>query len=273
MNALQNNIVYKSNELINARYSAMSLNEQLLILSAISQVDPRTLTGAEAVEVSVSAFKDLAGVNHSMIYNDLKSAASRLLRRAVTVENPSVGIKALETTWISGIEYLEGEAAIRLYFAPKILPYLSQLSGNFTQYKLQYVSKFKSKYAIRLYELLIQWQCTGEREITIEEFRNMFGLNGKYKSIKDLKLSVLTPAISDINEHSNMTVEVGQRKCGKSIAAFQFKFKIKKKTKKNNRLTKKYVSENARPGETWEQAKFRLEQEILESNGQQRIGK
>jgi len=255
----KNSLVYKSNELINARYSAMSLNEQLLVLSAIASVDPRTLTGVEPVEISVSSFADLADKNHSEIYGDIKKAAKRLLRRVVRVENPEQGVKAVETTWISAIEYLDGEAAIKMYFAPKILPYLSQLSGNFTKYKLEHVAHFKSKYGIRMYELLMQWQCVGEREITIEEFRDKFELGEKYKAIKDLKLKVLQPALDDINKHSNMNVKVGQRKRGKRVAAFQFDFKLKAETRKTRaKHSKSDIEKAARPGETYAEVEARL---------------
>jgi len=174
------------------------------------------------------------------------------------IDHPSEGVKSVETVWVSGIEYVDDEATLNLYFAPKIIPYLSQLSGNFTAYKLKHISKFKSKYGIRLYELLIQWKAIGSREITIEEFRDKFDLVDKYPSIKDLKKYVLEPALGDINEHSNMIVKMGQRKRGKRIAALQFDFNLKAEMAKKKRPSKKFIGDNAKPGESWEDAERRI---------------
>ena len=245
---MKNNLVYKSNDLVNARYEAMTLNEQILILSAISSVDPRTLDGTNHVDVTVPAFADLADIKHHDVYNDLKEAVNRLFTRYAYIENPEPGVNAVKTRWVSSIEYLDDKATIRLYFAQKILPYLSQLNSNFTAYRLKYVANFTSKYGIRLFELLMQWQTTGEREITIEKFRDIFVLGDKYNSIKDLKQRVLKPALNDINTHSNMAVKMGQRKRGRRVAAFQFTFSLKTEKNKRKKLTKAHIEKFARPG-------------------------
>ncbi len=49
-----------------------------------------------------------------------------------------------------------------------MLPYLSELTGRFTFYHINNIGKMSSTYAIRLYELLMQWKTTGKREIEIE---------------------------------------------------------------------------------------------------------
>jgi plasmid replication initiation protein len=102
------------------------------------------------------------------------------------------------------VAYIPEEGKIRLGFASKITPYLSQLSKEFTCYRIKNIGKMNSIYAIRLYELLMQWKTTSTQEI--DWLRTRFELEDKYSSIKDFKLKVIDPAVKDINTHSNYNV-------------------------------------------------------------------
>ncbi|WP_147265096.1 RepB family plasmid replication initiator protein, partial [Acinetobacter baumannii] len=64
------------------------------------------------------------------------------------------------------------EATVDLIFAPAVVPFITRLEEQFTKYELQQVSSLSSAYAIRLYELLIQWRSTGKTPtIELQEFR------------------------------------------------------------------------------------------------------
>lgn len=256
--------VYKANKLIEASYSAISLQEQLLLLACIAANDPRKLTADTPVYLTASTFADLADINARGAYDDLQRASMRLFHRYVTINDPDPDdpdLKRTVTRWVSAIDYFPGQGRIRLYFSPRILPYLAQLKGQFTKYKLQHVSQFRSQYGVRLYELLIQWQSKGEREIPLDYLRELFGLEKKYPRWDNLKSRVIEPAVKDINTHSNLWVKYGQRKRGRSIYALQFTFGLKHPEKKKKKLTREYIEKHAHPGETWEQASARLESE------------
>lgn len=255
---------HKHNDLIQARYSALTMPEQLLLLAVIGQSDPRKLTAETPVELTVSAFRDLVDAKGGSSYDELKKAVKRLFNRSVTIANPDPDDPALtetETRWISSINYYKGDGRIRLYFAPKILPYLANLNSNYTSFFIRYVANFQSKYGIRLYEILIQWQSKGSREIEIDWLRQTWQLENKYKAIKDLKRWVIEPAINDINTHSNLWVKMGQRKRGRRVVALQFTFGLKHPEKKKKKLTREYIEKHAHPGETWERAAARLKSE------------
>lgn len=254
--------VYKHNDLIEASYSAITLTEQLMLLACIGKVDPRELTADTPVELTVSAFADLADIEATDAYDDLKRAAERLFDRYLTIDNPDPNDPALKRTrtrWIHSIDYYEGEGRVRLYFSPKVLPYLAELSGRFTKYKLQHVARFRSSYGVRLYELLMQWQGKGSREIELDWLREKWGLTDKYKAIKDLKRWVIEPAIRDINTYSNLWVKMGQRKRGRRVVALQFSFGLKEQKGRKNGTKKgqdlrALAEQIARPGENWESA-------------------
>ncbi len=118
-----------------------------------------------------------------------------------------------------------------------------------------------SIYGIRFYELMMQWESKGEREIALDELKRMLELEGQYAAIKDFKLRVLEPAMRDINEHSDLEASYTQRKAGRVVTHLIFKFKPKagKRDKKTvGKITKAEIERQARPGESYEQVEARL---------------
>ena len=133
-------------------------------------------------------------------------------------------------------------------------------------------------YAIRLYELLVQWQTTGKREVEIDWLKKQFQLDEGYDRMDNFKARVLDPAIKDINEHSNLQVSWTQRKSGRRVThlTFYFSEKASAKTKpkeKEKRIGGVKVSEIeklARPGESWEEAARRIkagQKKVATANG------
>ncbi len=233
----------------------LTLAEQRVLLACIAQIDSTAeLTENFRFEITASGMADLVGLESlSNAYRDLKKAAEKLYERSVIIEDPDPDnpqIAQRKTRWISSIDYVPGEGKLVLSFSFGIIPYLSQLSKEFTKYKLMHVARFESVYSIRLYELLVQWSSSGEREIEVEWLKTQFQVEDKYSRLTDLKKRVVDPAVAEINEHSNIWVEYGQRKCGRTVTHFQFKFGLKNQPKLRQQLTDANIEREARPGET-----------------------
>lgn len=246
--------VVKSNKVVEASYM-LSLAEQRVLLCCIAQIDSKAeLTEDFKFEVTVAGISELVGIhNGSSIYRDLKIAAEKLYERSVIINDPDPDnpkIAQRKTRWISGIDYIPGEAKVVLRFAIGIIPYLTQLSREFTQYKLMHVASFESVYSIRLYELLAQWLKAGERVIEVDWFKQQFQVADKYKRVIDLKKRVIEPAIKEINEHSNIWVTFEQKKTGKTITHFKFEFGLKDAPKSHKHITEDEINKQAKPGET-----------------------
>ena len=269
-------MVYKSNALVEAAYR-LSVQEQRIVLACISQVRrDKPVTDDVMYTVTAEDVATMAGVPIESSYNQLKEAALRLKRREVRLtqepngrgKRPSVMI----TGWVQTIIYREGEGRVELRFTKDMLPYLTELTKQFTKYALADVAKMDSTHAIRLYELLMQWDSTGGREIEIGQLREWFQLESRYPSIKDFKLRVLDPAVAQINEHSPLTVSWEQRKTGRKVTHLMFTFDQKKPAKavskapakrKTGKISDAEIAKQARPGETWEAARARLNQIAL----------
>ena len=229
-------LVYKSNALIEASYR-LSVYEQRILLGCIAQVRrDAPLTDQQLYVVSAQQIADITGTQLGTAYQNLKAAAERLYRREVTLReapNGKGGVKVRLTRWVQTVEYRETEGMVALRFGTDMVPYLSQLTEQFTRYALADVAHMDSAHAIRLYELLCQWRDAGEREVSIEWLRDAFQLDGKYPAIKDFKRWVIEPAVKQVNEHSPMWVKWSQRKTGRRVSHLAFTFGEKKPPKKH----------------------------------------
>jgi plasmid replication initiation protein len=124
-----------------------------------------------------------------------------------------------------------------------------------------------SVYAIRLYELLVQWRELGEREVQIAWLKEQFQVPNNYSRMYDFKKNVIDIAVDQINTYSDLTVSYTQRKAGRQVVALQFKFgpKADKQPRQATavpaskpRVDRAYIEANARPGESWAEASARL---------------
>ncbi len=224
-------MVYKSNALVEAAYR-LSVQEQRIILACISQVRrDEAVTDEVLYSVGAADLAKLSGTAVEAAYSELKAAALRLKRREVRLlEEPNGKGKkpsVLITGWVQSIIYREGEGRVELRFSKDMLPYLTELTRQFTKYALADVAKMDSAYGIRLYELLMQWDSMGCREIELGQLREWLQLEGRYPAIKDFKLRVLDPAVAQINEHSPLQVNWTQRKTGRRVTHLAFTFSPK----------------------------------------------
>ncbi|EOE7566752.1 replication initiation protein [Salmonella enterica] len=220
-------IAYKSNALIEASYK-LTLQEQRFLLVCISRIDSRpgappadeqktmTVTAAELHE----AFPDM-GRQHAEV--KLKEAIDRLWDRSVIIRSEE---KREEFRWVQyRAQYLTGEAKVEITFSDAIMPYLTQLKGQFTKVVVKNVSSLSSTYSIRIYELLQQFRSTGDRTIFLDDFRAMLDISDKYELFKDLNKFLLKPAVAELNEKSDLEVSVETVKQGRKVVALRFWFK------------------------------------------------
>jgi plasmid replication initiation protein len=209
------------------------------------------LSATERFEVTAKEFSAQFGISLEKTYQTLKEVSEQLFERYVVIDNPDPSDKTLKytkTRWVSSVNYHPDTGKVSLIFAPFMIPYLSELQGQFTFYLIENISKMNSIYAIRLYELLMQWKTTGSREIEIDWLKKQFQLDENYDRMFDLKKRVLDPAVKDINTHSDYTVSWTQRKTGRNVTHLTFTF-----GKKQPATTKTAKQKNP---ELWERAGF-----------------
>ncbi|ENU64225.1 MULTISPECIES: replication initiation protein RepM [Acinetobacter] len=229
---MKNELVVKDNALMNASYN-LEVTEQRLILLAIinARQTGKGITADSKLEIHANDYASRFNVSNDGAYKALKSAVLNLFDRQFSFkeEDKKGNIGTVKSRWVSRIKYIDDSATLEITFAPDVVPLITRLEQQFTSYQLKQVTQLTSKYAIRLYELIIAWREVGKvPQIELNDFRNRIGLeNSEYTAMCDFKKRVLEPAIKQINEHTDIVTTYEQHKKGRSITGFSFKFKQK----------------------------------------------
>ena len=174
-------------------------------------------------------------ISNDGAYKALKNAVLNLFDRQFSFkeQDKKGNVGTVKSRWVSRIKYIDDSATLEITFAPDVVPLITRLEQHFTSYQLKQVSQLTSKYAIRLYELLIAWREVGKTpKIELEDFRNKIGVEDtEYTAMNDFKKRVLEPAIKQINKYTDITATYEQHKKGRLISAFSFSFKQKHQPK------------------------------------------
>ncbi|MCO8095497.1 replication initiation protein RepM [Acinetobacter lwoffii] len=220
---MDKNQVVKSNQVIEASYQ-LSAVEQRIVLAAISRIPKnQPITDDELYPVSVNELQ-LLGVHEKTAYRDLKEGINRLYERSI---NLSVDDKSIKMRWVQEVQFLDSQSVIGIRFSKPILPFISNLSREFTKYALSDIAGINSGYGIRIYELLVQYRQIGKREISVDNLRTMLELGKKYPLFADFKKRVIDTAVDQINEYSPLRVTYEQKKTGRKVTHITFSFKEK----------------------------------------------
>ena len=223
---MDKNQIVKSNQVIEASYQ-LSAVEQRIVLAAISRIPKsQPITDDELYPVSVNELQ-LLGVHEKTAYRDLKEGINRLYERSI---NLSIDDKSIKMRWVQEIQFLDSQSIIGIRFSKPILPFISNLSREFTKYALSDIAGINSGYGIRIYELLVQYRQIGKREISVENLRSMLELGKKYPLFADFKKRVIDTAVDQINECSPLRVSYEQKKTGRKVTHILFSFKEKSKS-------------------------------------------
>ena len=226
-------LIVKDNALMNASYN-LDLVEQRLILLAILEAreSGKGINANDPLTVHAESYINQFGVHRTTAYQALKDACKDLFARQFSYqEKRDRGRANITSRWVSQIAYIDETATVEVIFAPAVVPLITRLEEQFTQYDIEQVSGLSSAYAVRMYELLICWRSIGKTPvIELNEFRKRIGvLDTEYTRTDNLKMRVIELALKQINEHTDITASYEQHKKGRVITGFSFKFKQKKK--------------------------------------------
>ncbi|HAV2936059.1 TPA: replication initiation protein RepM [Acinetobacter baumannii] len=229
---MKNELVVKDNALINASYN-LEVTEQRLILLAIlnARETGNGITSDSKLEIHAKDYASRFDISNDGAYKALKNAVLNLFDRQFSFkeQDKKGNVGTVKSRWVSRIKYIDDSATLEITFAPDVVPLITRLEQHFTSYQLKQVSQLTSKYAIRLYELLIAWREVGKTpRIELEDFRSKIGVDDtEYTAMNDFKKRVLEPAIKQINKYTDITATYEQHKKGRLISAFSFSFKQK----------------------------------------------
>lgn len=218
-----NNILIRSAQ-------GLRLAEKRVVSACLAKLDSVRLDsyGRYKFKLSADEYAETFGLDASTAYVQMREAGDFLMKRiARVVEETPRGKRERKWVWVSGVTYHHGEGWIEVGFSPEMTPHLIVLRGTFTSYKLKQAAAFRSIYAWRLFEMLMQFKNTGLCRISVEEFCHaMEAPESCVKNFGELKRRVILPAIKEITSKDNWIIEwKGTKPGGKKIQGLEFSFK------------------------------------------------
>lgn len=223
-------MVVKANTLIQKSRFSLSAQQQKIILyliSKITQFDDEL----KLYDFFIPDFCRICGIDceNGGNYASLRNAVKELTDKSVWVtleDGRETVVRWIERPYI---DPAKGVISIKLDELMK--PFLLFLKDNFTKYDLIYALHFKSKYTIRLYELIqsVHYHDLEEYVFSfyIEELKLL--LDGSvYDEYRDFKRRVLEPSVKEITRYSDKDVSYTEIRRGRKVIAVEFAVRTKK---------------------------------------------
>ena len=210
-------VVVKSNDLIqNSRYN-LSLQEQKIILYCISRLKP-TDTTIQEQEFDLKELCDICGIEYlGQNYKNFKSSIKKLADSSFWIQENGDDILC---RWIESVR-IQNKTKIYIKLSENLTPYLLGLLGKFTAYELGYTLVMKSKYSIRLYELLKSYSQRRKTIINLDNLKIKLQ-TAEYTVYNNFKVRVLDKAIEEINQYTDLIVSYTPIRESRKIVALEF---------------------------------------------------
>ena len=229
------NDVYQSNPLVQARKKFDILGMKVFILGLcglnphFSKKDKYFDADFREMFIPTSKLTELFG--NTWYLGELKLACNRLFNAIVEFNYDDGGFTLYHL--FRRLDYVPKEG-LYLRFEEELRPYILDLfqSKGYTKINVEYIFKLSSPYAVRLLELLLQYQNIKQfkeqmeikRKMTVEEVR--FALNvpeGAYNERMDnFRRFVLDDPIREINTRTPYIIRYETTKEGRKVVAFEF---------------------------------------------------
>lgn len=207
--------IFRQSNRITTASQRLDLVERRIIMTAISKIDRRDEpTDQKVYYVDASDLAQLGGDSKSA-YRDMKSAADTLFNRYILLQDEK---KIAKIRWIQRVEYDEGKGRVGIRFSHDVVPFLTNLRTEYTQFELLDIQGMRSEYAIRIYTMLMQYKSVMYKfakqgkpycwTISIDDLRNSLQIGNRLKANGVFKLHVVDRARDQINNAPNSKIRI-----------------------------------------------------------------
>lgn len=225
-------VVRKSNSLVEASYK-LSVNEQRLILMLTASVKKDDQDFASYI-ISVKDFAKCLGLSkNNSHYQRIADLITGLQKKVLTVTdtvviNNKTKERIQKINWLSYSAYIQGEGKIELCFHPKLKPYLLNLKERFTSYKFKEIAQLKSRFSVRIYELLKQYEGLKKRTFKLDDLRRILKIEpDQYNPYFNFKNRVILIAQRELNDNASITFDFEEIKVCRKVEKLTFYIKKK----------------------------------------------
>jgi hypothetical protein len=184
----------------------------------------------ETYEISLSKLQDILGIetrNTKYLKKSLKALLACIVEFDVLGKDGKNIWKA--SSLLAQVEFENGKCRYE---------YSSMLRKNlynpaiYARISLSMQRRFRHKHTLALYELTVDYYIAKRKYgqtpfIDLNDFKKLMGFadSGKYCEFKDLKKYVIKPACKEINEKSDLIIDIEYQKNGRRITALRLHIK------------------------------------------------
>lgn len=229
---LRDQIVVKSNQLIQQSRFKLNLQQQKIVLYLVSQIDYsdddfKLYTFGIRDFCRICGIDNAGGTQYSRLRDSLQQLSDKSLIIHIDHDTET------NARWIEKFYMNKRTGTLQIRLDKDLKPYLLHLRENFTKYELVYTLRMRHKASPRLYEILKSYHYNDLRpytkEFSFDELRNLLDAHKQtYSKFKYFNSFVLAPAIEEINTQTDLFVEATPLRTGRTVYAVRFRFERRK---------------------------------------------
>lgn len=221
-------VIAQDNRLTTSRYE-LTLIEKRIFYYIIKEVRSKYNTGQrdlfDDLILNIRVSDLCKEVNQEDNKKETRKALEKFRSRNFTYSNEDDD-DWLTCGFINYAHIKKGIAEIQV--SHKLMPFLVELSSQYTAYSLHVAMSLKSKWSQRMYELCQKWQGTDGFRISVDELRKSFILEDKYNRYALLNERVLQVAKRELKElydlgQCDVYFEFTEERNGRSVEMLRFK--------------------------------------------------
>lgn len=216
--------VVKSNTLIQKTRYDLTTREQKILMRIIQMIKPDD-TSFKPYLFDIKEFCGLCGITSrsGKNFEAIKSALKSLSDKSFWIKEDG-DTKETLVRWIVSPTIYKNSGVVEVQLDEKLKPYLLQLKDYFTSYSFENVAYMKSKYSLRVYELLKSYENLHIIRIQLDTLRTNLSIEPTY-TWTDINRRVLQTATNEINKVSDLYVSYTpiKEKGKEKVTAVEFK--------------------------------------------------
>jgi hypothetical protein len=213
------------------RSNHLTLQESRFLCIYLAKINPRNPEATRIVRFPLKDFSQIMDIKGAFTSTYIKNVTDSLLQKIVSVPTGRGGFSSFqlfkECTVDREDDYSEWYVEIDAH--DKALPLMFDIQDRYMTYELWNVLILKSVNQIRRYEILKQYEKIGERTLTIEDLKELLGIDKKeYSQFQDFKTKVINVCQQALKEYTDIKFEWEVSKRGQRGKILEIRFIISK---------------------------------------------
>lgn len=216
-------LLMQGKQLVHTSYEVTAIQNRIFYYCLLNAQKEKN--GNLCCNVKLEELKKLIPNRNQRTLSNIKKTFQILKNTSIEFEKNEDGDKIeCDYNLIAGSEYNTNKEVFKIMFMDRLYKHIIDYT-IYAPLNLDILTKFKSFYSQRLYELLRLWSRSDKvivKNFRIEQLRFILGVENKYPEYKNFKQRVLNQAIKEINTLGNMKVEVEEVKNGRKVDELKF---------------------------------------------------